>query len=233
MGAGCGGGACSTGFDGVSDAFKRALWIVIAINGVMFVIEMIAGFAGQSMALKADALDFFGDTVTYGLSLWVIGKAPILRARVALLKGYSLALMGVGVLGATLYRYFVVGSPDEMVMGVVGFMALAANLISVMVLINFRDGDANVRSVWLCSRNDAIGNVGVLIAAAMVFFTKTPWPDLIVATLMAALFLNSARQIIAQAQGEIARERARERGEGHDHDHDPTHEHGSKTREPV
>jgi len=204
MGAGCGGGGCDAKFDGVSDDFKRALLIVIAINGVMFVIEMIAGFKGQSMALKADALDFFGDTVTYGLSLWAIGKSGLLRARVALFKGVSLALMGVGVLVATLYRFVVLGAPDEMVMGVIGFMALAANLISVMVLINFREGDANVRSVWLCSRNDAIGNVAVLFAALAVYLSSTPWPDLIVAVLMAGLFLNSARQIISQARGEIA-----------------------------
>lgn len=206
MGAGCGGDACSTSFDGVSKGFKRALLLVIAINGAMFFIEMLAGFKGQSMALKADALDFFGDTVTYALSLWVIGKSGILRARIALLKGYSLAFMGIGVLGATLYRFFVLGAPDEMVMGTIGFMALAANLISVLVLINYRDGDANVRSVWLCSRNDAIGNLAVLVAALTVYLTKTPWPDLIVAAMMAGLFLNSARQIITQAQHEIATE---------------------------
>ncbi len=207
MGAGCGGGGCSAKFDGVSDEFKRALLIVIAINGVMFVIEMIAGFKGQSMALKADALDFFGDTVTYGLSLWAIGKSGILRARVALFKGVSLALMGVGVLGATIYRFAIVGAPDEQIMGVIGLMALAANLLSVMVLMNFKEGDANVRSVWLCSRNDAIGNVAVLGAALAVYLSATPWPDLIVAGLMAGLFLNSARQIITQARHEIADEK--------------------------
>ncbi len=204
MGAGCSGGACSTGFDGVSASFKRALIIVIVINGFMFLVEMAAGFKGQSMALKADALDFLGDTVTYGLSLWAIGKSGILRARVALLKGYSLALMGVGVLGATLYRFIIVGAPDEMVMGTVGFMALAANLISVLVLMKYREGDANVRSVWLCSRNDAIGNLAVLAAALAVYFSNSPWPDLIVAALMAGLFLNSARQIITQARDEVA-----------------------------
>ena len=204
MGAGCGGDSCSTKFDGVSADFKRALLIVIAINGVMFVVEILAGFQGQSMALKADALDFFGDTVTYGLSLWAIGKSGILRARVALFKGYSLAFMGVGVLAATLYRFAIVGAPDEQIMGVIGLMALAANLLSVMVLMNFRDGDANVRSVWLCSRNDAIGNLAVLGAALAVYLSGTPWPDLIVATLMAGLFLNSARQIITQARHEIA-----------------------------
>ncbi len=203
MGAGCSGGACSTNFDGVSKGFKRALLIVIAINGAMFVIEMLAGFSGQSMALKADALDFLGDTVTYGLSLWVIGKTALLRARIALLKGVSLALMGAGVFVATLWRFYMTGAPDELVMGSIGFMALAANLISVLVLIGYRDGDANVRSVWLCSRNDAIGNLAVLAAAAAVWLTKTPWPDLIVAALMAALFLNSARQIIGAARDEI------------------------------
>jgi len=202
MGAGCGGDSCSTGFDGVSASFKRALLIVIAINGVMFVVEMLAGFTGQSMALKADALDFFGDTVTYGLSLWAIGKSGILRARVALFKGVSLALMGIGVLAATLWRFYINGAPDEMIMGTIGFMALAANLISVLVLINFRDGDANVRSVWLCSRNDAIGNVAVMIAALGVWGTSTGWPDLIVAAFMAGLFLWSSFQIIRQALNE-------------------------------
>ena len=206
MGAGCG-GRCETTFDGVNADFKRALLIVIAINGLMFLIEMLAGFSGQSMALKADALDFFGDTITYGVSLWAIGKSANLRARVALFKGYSLAFMGIGVLAATLYRFFVLGAPDEMIMGTIGFMALAANLISVLVLMKYRDGDANVRSVWLCSRNDAIGNLMVLGAALAVYFTKTPWPDLIVAALMAALFLNSARQILTQARHELAHEK--------------------------
>ncbi|MCF6199910.1 MAG: cation transporter [Hyphomicrobiaceae bacterium] len=207
MGAGCGGGSCSTQFDGASRAFKRALLIVIAINGVMFIIEMLAGFKGQSMALKADALDFFGDTVSYAISLWAIGKSGLVRANVAMAKGISLVLMGVFVLGATLYRFFVLGAPDEQIMGVIGTMALVANLASVVVLMNYRDGDANVRSVWLCSRNDAIGNLAVLGAALAVYFSQTPWPDLIVAALMATLFLNSARQIITQARHEIAHEK--------------------------
>ena len=172
----------------------------------MFIIEMLAGFKGQSMALKADALDFFGDTVSYAISLWAIGKSGLVRANVAMAKGISLALMGVFVLSTTLYRFFVLGAPDEQIMGVIGALALAANLISVMVLMNYRDGDANVRSVWLCSRNDAIGNLAVLGAAVTVYFSQTPWPDLIVAALMATLFLNSARQIITQARHEIAHE---------------------------
>ena len=207
MGAGCGGGGCSTQFDGASDHFKRTLLIVIALNGGMFLIEMLAGFKGQSMALKADALDFFGDTVSYAISLWAIGQSGLVRANVAMMKGISLALMGVFVLGATLYRFFVLGAPDEQIMGVIGLMALAANLLSVLLLLKHRDGDANVRSVWLCSRNDAIGNLAVLGAAVAVYVSQTPWPDLIVAALMATLFLNSARQIIAQARHEIAHEK--------------------------
>ena len=202
MGACCGGSCGSEKFDGVSGAFRRALLMVIVINGVMFVVEMLAGFAGGSMALKSDALDFFGDTATYAISLWAIGKSGLLRARVALLKGVSLGLMGIGVFAATLYRFVYVGAPDEIVMGAVGFAALCANLLSVLLLMRFKDGDANVRSVWLCSRKDAIGNLAVLAAAGAVFFTKSPYPDLIVAALMATLFLNSSRQIIRQALAE-------------------------------
>jgi Co/Zn/Cd efflux system component len=226
MGAGCG-GSCSATFDGVSAGFKRALWIVIAINAIMFLVEMLAGFAGRSMALKADALDFLGDTVTYAISLWVIGRANMLRARVALFKGYSLAAMGFFVLAATLYRFFVLGHPDEMVMGSIGALALAANLLSVLILLKYRDGDANVRSVWLCSRNDAIGDVAVLVAAVAVYYTKTPWPDLIVAGLMASLFLSSASQIIAKAKAEIAQEQAQDSCCTQEHKHG--HEHKSET----
>jgi Co/Zn/Cd efflux system component len=202
MGAGCG-GACEVSFDGTSNAFKKALWLVIAINGAMFMVEMMAGFMGRSMALKADALDFLGDTLTYGISMWAIGKSAMLRAKVAMLKGISLAGMGLFVLAATLWRFFFIGQPDEMVMGAIGAMALSANLLSVLILMKYRDGDANVRSVWLCSRNDAIGNLAVLAAAWAVFYTASPWPDLIVAFFMAALFLNSASQIIKKAREEM------------------------------
>jgi Co/Zn/Cd efflux system component len=209
MGAGCG-GACEVSFDGTSNAFKKALWLVIAINGGMFLVEMMAGFMGRSMALKADALDFLGDTLTYGISMWAIGKPDMLRARVAMLKGVSLAAMGLFVLGATLWRFFFIGQPDEMVMGVIGAMALSANLLSVLILMKYRDGDANVRSVWLCSRNDAIGNLAVLAAAGAVFYTASAWPDLLVAFFMAALFLNSASQIINKARREMAQTKERQ-----------------------
>jgi len=189
-------------FSGASADYKRRLWAVIAINAGMFAVEMTAGQFGRSQALQADALDFLADALTYGLSLAVIGMPLRVRATAALLKGLSLSLMGVFVLGSTLWRVFFVGMPEAGIMGVVGFMALAANVISVLLLMNYKDGDANVRSVWLCSRNDAIGNVAVMLAAAAVWATATPWPDLIVAAGMAALFLSSSFQIVRQALGE-------------------------------
>lgn len=191
-------------FDGVDPAYKRVLLIVIAINAFMFLVEMPMGFVGQSQALKADALDFLGDTLTYAISLAVIGKTATLRAKVALLKGFSLAAMGLWVLGSTLYAVFYIQAPTAMIMGSVGFAALMANVISVLLLMRFKDGDANVRSVWLCSRNDAIGNIMVMVAASGVWLSGTGWPDLIVAGLMASLFLSGAFTIIRQARHELA-----------------------------
>jgi Co/Zn/Cd efflux system component len=156
----------------------------------------------------ADALDFLADAATYGLSLAVIGMAVSLRARVALLKGISLSLMGLWVLGATLWQVFVTGVPRAEIMGAIGFLALVANVASVLILMRYKDGDANVRSVWLCSRNDAIGNVAVMLAALGVWGTTTKWPDLIVAGFMAALFLTSSAQIVRQALAELSAAKA-------------------------
>ena len=189
-------------FDGVSASYKRRLWAVIAINAGMFGVEMVAGHMAQSQALQADALDFFGDALTYGISLAVIGSSISVRSAAALAKGLSLLAMGLWVFGSTVYQVFVAGVPEAQVMGVVGFLALAANLASVALLVRYKDGDANVRSVWLCSRNDAIGNVAVMVAALGVWGTATGWPDLIVAAIMAGLFLTSAFQIITQAMAE-------------------------------
>jgi len=186
-------------FDGVSDDYKRRLWIVIALNAIMFAVEMIAGHAAKSQALQADALDFAGDALTYGISLAVIGASLRVRSNAALAKAFSLLLMGLWVFGSTVYRVFYIGVPTAEIMGIVGFMALAANLASVAILVRYKDGDANVRSVWLCSRNDAIGNVAVMFAALGVWGTATGWPDLIVASIMAGLFLYSAVQITRQA----------------------------------
>ena len=205
-------------FEGLNDTYKQRLIIVTLVNIVMFVVEMAAGQLSGSQALKADALDFAADGATYALSFWAIGKAPVVRASAAMAKGISLLLMGLWVAGTTLYQLLVLGVPEAEVMSVVAVLALAANLFSVWLLLPYKDGDANVRSVWLCSRNDAIGNVAVVVAAGFVFFLNSGIPDLIVAGIMAGLFLSSAWQILTQSVGEW---RAARRGEGHDHaDHD-------------
>jgi Co/Zn/Cd efflux system component len=182
--------------------YKQILWLVIAINGGMFALETVAGQLAGSKALQADALDFLADTITYGLSLAVIGASLRVRATAALAKGASLFLMALWVFGSTLYQTLVLGVPQAEIMGLIGFLALAANLASVVLLRSYKDGDANVRSVWLCSRNDAIGNVIVMAAAAGVWATATAWPDLIVAAIMAGIFLTSSVQILRQALGE-------------------------------
>ncbi len=198
--AGC---ACDNDqFDGQSPSYKRALIAVIAINAVMFFVEMSAGFLGGSQALKADALDFAGDTATYALSLAVIGAALHTRATAALIKGASLALLALFVLITTIASAFGDASPAAPVMSGVGLLALAANVASVFILLRWRDGDSNVRSVWLCSRNDAVGNVGVIAAGGAVWLTGSFWPDLIVAALLASLFAKSAYSIIAQSMKE-------------------------------
>ena len=196
MGACCGND--NKTFDGMSDDYKRRLWVVIGLNATMFAVEIVAGQMAGSKALQADALDFFGDAMTYGISLAVIGSSVAVRTTAALAKGISLLLMGLWVFGSTVWHVFFVGVPEAQVMGIVGALALAANIASVLLLVRYKDGDANVRSVWLCSRNDAIGNIAVMFAALGVWGTQTGWPDLVVAAIMAVLFLSSAVQIVRQ-----------------------------------
>lgn len=186
-------------FDGLDPGYKRILWVVIVINAAMFLVEMSAGKLAGSQALQADALDFLGDAVTYGLSLAVIGMSLKVRSTAALLKGASLLAMGLWVFGSTVYQVLVLGVPKAEIMGAIGLLALAANLASVLLLLRYKEGDANVRSVWLCSRNDAIGNVAVMFASLAVWFTASAWPDLLVALAMAGLFLRSAQLILTQA----------------------------------
>jgi len=179
------------------------LWIVIALNAIMFAIEIIAGQLAGSMALQADALDFLGDTLTYGVTLAVLGMNLRVRATAALAKGLSLCVMGIYVLAASIWRTFVDGTPEAVTMGLVGTAALAVNVAAALLLLRYRDGDANVRSVWLCSRNDAIGNIAVVAAAGLVAITNTKWADLGVAAIMASLFLASSFRIIGQARSEL------------------------------
>jgi Co/Zn/Cd efflux system component len=195
-------------FTGDSARYRRTLWLITVMNAAMFLIEMVAGATAGSMALKTDALDFAADAVTYGISLWAISQPPLWRARVAYGKGISLLALGSFVLGMTVWRIINQEQPEPLVMGVVGFLALATNVTAALLLRRYQAGDANVRSVWLCSRNDAIGNVAVMIAAALVAWLGSPWPDLAVAGIMGTLFLNSAVKIIRQSRHEISDLRA-------------------------
>ena len=184
--------------------FRKVLWVALWVNLAMFVVEIIAGYLGDSMSLQADALDFFGDAANYAISLFVLGMALQVRARAALFKGVTLGLVGLWVLGNALYRTYIGSEPEPMIMGGIAVMALVANVSVAVLLYRYREGDANMRSVWLCSRNDAIGNVAVLIAAAGVATTATRWPDLAVAGIIAFLALSSAYQIIRQSWREMS-----------------------------
>ncbi|CCB63457.1 MULTISPECIES: cation transporter [unclassified Hyphomicrobium] len=203
--SGCG---CSQNlaFNGLAPGYQRRLWAVIAINAVMFAVEMGAGAMSGSQALKTDALDFFGDTLTYGLSLAVIGLPLRVRATTAVVKGITLGLMGLWIFGSTVWHAFAPGVPVAEIMGSIGFLALAANLASVLILLKYKDGDANVRSVWLCSRNDAVGNVAVILSAYVVWGTASGWPDILVAAILASIFLHSATKILGQALDEWRRQ---------------------------
>jgi len=185
-------------------AYRRALWVVIAVNASMFVVEMTGGLIAGSVSLQADALDFLGDSATYGISLAVLSMSLRWRAGAALVKGGSMGLFGVWVIGNSLYHALYPGLPSAPIMGGIGFAALVANVASALLLYRHRRGDSNMRSVWLCSRNDAISNVAVIIAASGVWATSTGWPDLAVGAIMATLSLSSSYQVIRQARSELA-----------------------------
>ena len=207
MAGGCCGG-CETKAPVEDKAWRRVLWIALAINAGMFAVEIAAGVAAHSASLKADALDFLGDSANYAISLGVAGMALEWRARAALLKGASLLLLGLWVLGSTVWMAAAGTLPKAETMGIVGVLALLANLACAVMLWRHRDGDANRRSVWICSRNDAIGNIAVVAAALGVFGTGTAWPDLAVAAILAGLGVSGGWQIIRQARGELKTSRA-------------------------
>ena len=192
-----------------SPRWRRVLWIAFFINAGFFLAEIIAGVAAGSAALQADALDFFGDAANYAISLGVAGMALTWRARAAVAKGGTLIAFALWVLGSTVWHAVHGTLPHAEVMGVVGFAALVANGGVALMLYRFRGGDANMRSVWICSRNDAIGNAAVLLAAMGVFGTGTGWPDVIVAAIMGGLGLWGGGQIVRQAQAELRNRSAR------------------------
>jgi len=184
--------------------YRKILWIALIVNAAMFLVEIGAGVQAGSLSLLADAVDFAGDALNYAVSLAVLASALAWRARAAILKAFSMMGFGLYVLAAAVWSVWHGGVPQAMTMGVVALMALAANVAVAWMLYAFREGDANMRSVWLCSRNDAIGNVAVFMAALGVFGTGSAWPDLLVASLMAALALHGGWTVLRQARGELA-----------------------------
>jgi Co/Zn/Cd efflux system component len=186
-----------------SASWRRALWIALAVNAGFCLTEIVAGAAAGSTALQADALDFFGDAANYAISLGVAGMALAWRARAAVVKGGTLVVFAVLVLASTAWHALHGTLPRPEVMGVVGAAALLANGGVALMLYRFRGGEANMRSVWICSRNDAIGNLAVLLAALGVFGTGTLWPDALVAAIMGGLGLSGGWQIVTQARGEL------------------------------
>lgn len=194
--------------------YRRILWIALVINAAMFLVEIGAGLQSGSLSLLADAVDFAGDALNYGVSLAVLASALAWRAKAALVKALSMMGFGLYVLGAALWSLWHGGVPQHMTMGVVAVLALVANVAVAWMLYAFREGDANMRSVWLCSRNDAIGNLAVLLAAVGVFGTGSAWPDLLVAGLMATLALQGGWTVFRQARRELGQS---PQGPGHAH----------------
>lgn len=188
----------------LTPGYRRALWTVVLLNIGYGIIAMIGGFLAASQALKADALDFIGDGLITLLGLLAIGWSVRWRARSAMIQGLFLGVLGLSVLGTTAYRAVVLKQPEADLMSIFGAIALAVNVAAAFALVPHRHGDANVRAVWLFSRNDAIGNLAVVIAAGFVAWTGTPWPDLIVAVVIAGLFLHSAWSIIRDARADLA-----------------------------
>lgn len=200
----CCSGDCSSAQAVVSPRFRKALWVALAINALMFLVEIIGGLKSGSVSLLADAVDFAGDAANYGLSLAVLAMGALWRARAALVKGLTMGAYGLFVLVKTAWAAMSGIPPEPVTMGAIALLALAANVSVAVMLYAFRDGDANMRSVWLCSRNDAIVNVAVGLAALGVLGTGTAWPDLLVAVAIAALALSAGWSVVRQARSEIA-----------------------------
>jgi len=196
------GHACSPPPAPTGGRYRRVLWAALLINAAMFAVEIGAGLRSGSVSLLADAIDFLGDAANYGVSLWVLGRSPRVRAHAALLKGLSMGGFGVFVLGQAVWHALSDRVPEPVTMGSIGALALVANLVVAWMLYAWREGDANMCSVWLCSRNDALGNLAVMAAALGVLGTGRALPDLLVAGVMAWLALSGARSVIVQAWAE-------------------------------
>lgn len=194
---------CDVKHEKVSRQFRKILWVALVLNFGMFIVEFSASFSADSVSLIADSIDFFGDSANYAVSLFVLGLGVATRAKASLLKAATMAAFGFWVIGTTIYNAIFISSPEPQMMGLLGLIAMLVNLVVALMLYSFRDGDSNMRSVWLCTRNDVIGNIAVIIAASGVFITTTRWPDLIVAFGMGILSLHSSLEVIKVAKLEL------------------------------
>ncbi|ENX58932.1 MULTISPECIES: cation transporter [Acinetobacter] len=204
--AGCGCNTTCSPTQKISPKFRKALWIALVLNALMFFVEIIGGSHARSVSLWADALDFAGDAANYAISLAVLSMTLYWRATAALVKGITMAAFGIFVIVKVFWSWWLGVTPEPMLMGAIGVLALVVNVISALMLYAFRDGDANMRSVWLCSRNDAIANIAIIIAAVGVFGTGTMFPDLFVAFIIAYLGVSSGLAVIKQARMERKRD---------------------------
>ena len=196
-------GCCEIEEELAKGSKRRILWLVLAINLSMFFVEGIAGWLAQSNALMADALDMLGDAAIYGFSLFVIQHDPVWRTRAGILKAVIMSAFALGILGSAIYRVYHQTVPDASAMGIIGGLALATNLLCAYLLLRFKDDDVNMRSAWLCSRNDVLANLGVIAAAGGVAWTGSHWPDLAVGVVIAGLILQSSFGIFKDAQVEL------------------------------
>ena len=188
----------------VDTRYRKVLWIALIVNAAMFLVEIAGGVGASSVSLLADAIDFLGDAANYGVSLFVLSLAAVWRSRTAMVKGITMGAYGLVVLGLTAFNIVQGAKPEAATMGAIGLLALAANVGVALLLYRYRDGDANMRSVWLCTRNDAIGNIAIMVAALGVFGTGSGWPDYLVAAIMGVLGLTAAISVIRQARAELA-----------------------------
>ena len=193
----------AVGGDPTNSIFRRILWIALIANAAMFFVEIAAGQWSDSMSLQADALDFLGDSVNYAISLFVLGMALHLRARASLFKGATMAIFGLYIVGSSIHRVITGSEPEPVTMGAVAVVALAVNVGVAALLFRYRNGDSNRQSIWLCSRNDAIGNLAVIAAALGVATSSSRWPDLAIAAIIAGLNISAAIRVVKLAREEL------------------------------
>ena len=202
--------ARASGSDLADPRFRRIIWLALTANATMFVVEIVASALSGSVSLQADALDFLGDSVNYGITLFVLGFSIQARSKAALFKSATMAVFGIWVIGNAVYEAIAGVVPDASVMGSIGVLALVVNAGVAVMLFRYRSGDSNMRSIWLCSRNDALGNIAVMLAASGVFVTASVWPDIIVAAAIAGLNISAACHVFRQAMGELRSARVEE-----------------------